>query len=278
MTTATPYLTSRRDTEMTSLEPIALRLGGEAFGNQINCPGPGHSPRDRSLSIKFNGDGSFVVHSHSGDDWTTCRDHVRDLIGGTKQPIRIVQEHETERNLHRARHLWSCRSPAAGTVVETYLAVRGCSFLPDCIGYLEPGAYPHGAMIAAFGDTDEPRGVHLTFIKSDGSGKADIDRQRIMLGPACSFPIVVAQPNDLLGLTVTEGIEDAISVHAAIGLGAWAAGSASRMAALATRVPGYIETVTIMAHDDQAGQRGAYALADALGSLGVEVLIEGIVE
>jgi hypothetical protein len=48
------------------------------------------------------------------------------------------------------------------------------------------------------------------------------------------------------------------------------------MSALATRVPGYIETVTIFADADKAGERGAYALADALDNLGVEVLIEGI--
>jgi hypothetical protein len=204
---------------------------------------------------------------------------VRSIIGGARpQPQRYVLPHETEKNLHRARHLWSCRTPAAGTIVEAYLKTRGCSFLPESIGYLEPGSYPHGAMIAAFGDLDEIRGVHLTFLKSDGNGKADIDRPKIMMGPACSFPIVVAEPNDLLGLAITEGIEDAISVHEATGLGTWASGSASRMAALATRVPGHIETVTILAHDDKAGEQGAYQLADALSNLGVEVLIQGIAE
>jgi hypothetical protein len=261
---------------MSHLAQIARLLSGECFGNQVQCPGPGHSPQDRSLSVKFDANGGFVVHSHAGDDWTTCRDHVRDLIGGTAQPLRIAQPHETEKNLHRARHLWSCRQPAAGTIVETYLKTRGCSFLPETVGYLEAGAYPDGCMIAAFGEADEIRGIHLTFLKPDGSGKADIDRPKIMMGPACSFPIIVAQPNDLLGLAITEGIEDAISAHEATGLGTWAAGSASRMAALATRVPGYVETVTILAHDDKAGEVGAYALADALTKLGVEVLIEGI--
>lgn len=194
----------------------ARRLGGEAFGSQINCPGPGHSPRDRSLSVKFNSNGSYVVHSHSGDEWIDCRDHVRSLLGETlaPQPLRIILPHENEQNLHRARHLWSCRKPVAGSVVEAYLLARGCS-LPasDSIGYLETGAYPYPAMIAAFGEPDEPRGIHLTFLKPDGSGKADIERPKIMMGPSCSFPIVIAQPNDLLGLAITEGIEDAISVH-----------------------------------------------------------------
>jgi hypothetical protein len=97
-----------------------------------------------------------------------------------------------------------------------------------------------------------------------------------MLGPSCSFPIVVAQPNDGLGLAITEGIEDALSVHEATGLGAWSAGSAVRMAALATRVPGYIETVSIFGHSDDAGRRGACQLADALSKLNIEVRMAGI--
>ena len=42
-------------------------------------------------------------------------------------------------------------------------------------------------------------------------------------------------------LAITEGIEDRLTVHEATGLGAWAAGSASRMPALAYVLPGYIE-------------------------------------
>ena len=193
---------------MADLAHIARRLGGECVGSQISCPGPGHSPRDRSLSVKFNGDGSFVVHSHAGDDFATCRDHVKSVIGGIQQPLRLVLPHETEKNLHRAKHLWTCRKAARGTVVERYLKSRGISIVPDGIGYLEPGAYQYPAMIAAFGDTKEPRGIHLTFLKQDGSGKTDTDRAKIMLGPSCSFPIVVAEPNDLLGLAITEGIEE----------------------------------------------------------------------
>jgi hypothetical protein len=265
---------------MEDIAQIARRLGGECVGDQIYCPGPGHSSRDRSLSVKFT-DRGFVVHSHAGDDWAACRDHVRALMGELPlpQPTRQVLPHETEKNLHRARHLWSCRQNPIGTVVQTYLKARGCvaETIPASIGYLEPGAFKQPAMITAFGTKTEEScvtGIHLTFLQKDGSGKADIGRPKIMLGPSCSYPIVIAQPNDLLGLAITEGIEDALSVHEATGLGVWAGGSANRMAPLATRVPGYIETVTIFAHDDEAGQQGAYALADALSSLGVEVRLE----
>ena len=85
------------------------------------------------------------------------------------------------------------------------------------------------------------------------------------------MPIVIAPPNDLLGLAITEGIEDGLSVYQATGLGVWVAGSAGRMPGLADKVPNYIEAVTIYAHADEAGQRGANGLADALVERGVEV-------
>jgi hypothetical protein len=46
------------------------------------------------------------------------------------------------------------------------------------------------------------------------------------------------------------------------------------MPALADAVPSYIETITIYAHDDEAGQRGATGLADRLIQRGFEVFIE----
>ena len=121
----------------------------------------------------------------------------------------------------------------------------------------------------------EVHGIHLTFLRPDGSGKADIERPKIMVGPSNGWPIVIAPPNDMLGLAITEGIEDAFTVHQVTYLGAWAAGSASRMRVLVARVPDYIETVTIYSHSDEAGQRGASALADALVSRGIEVFVEG---
>ena len=47
------------------------------------CPGPGHSAKDRSLSVKLDAgapDG-FVVHSFSTDDPIACRDYVREKAG-----------------------------------------------------------------------------------------------------------------------------------------------------------------------------------------------------
>jgi hypothetical protein len=65
------------------LRAAARALGGEVSGRQILAPGPGHSPSDRSLSVRFDASApdGFVVHSFCDDDWSLCRDHVRALFG-----------------------------------------------------------------------------------------------------------------------------------------------------------------------------------------------------
>lgn len=66
-----------------SLQDLAARLGGEIAGNQILAPGPNHSPKDRSLSVRLSDSApdGFVVHSFAGDDPIVCRDHVRQVGG-----------------------------------------------------------------------------------------------------------------------------------------------------------------------------------------------------
>ena len=156
-------------------------------------------------------------------------------------------------------------------------------------------------------DDSDVRGVHITRLLPDGSDRERGDRAKIMIGRSSGWPIVLAppneavnlslftvsdtsqikdlrppetprlekihKPNDLLGLAITEGIEDALSIHAVTGLGAWAAGSASRMPALADKVPDYIDRVTIVMDRDPAGRRGATGLAEALSKRNIEIII-----
>lgn len=99
---------------------------------------------------------------------------------------------------------------------------------------------------------------------------------RITIASPANIPMVIAPVNNLFGLAICEGVEDALSAHRATGLGAWASGSASFMPKLASAVPDYVETVTIYAHADESGKRSARELADALAARGFEIRIEGI--
>ncbi len=92
-----------------------------------------------------------------------------------------------------------------------------------------------------------------------------------MVAHSVGFPIVLAPPNDLLGMSIAEGVEDGLTVHQSTGLGGWAAGSASRMPALAAVIPSYIECVTVVADDDADGHRFAGELGDRIRARRIEV-------
>jgi hypothetical protein len=117
------------DMHTPDVRAAARALGGDIVGrDQVLCPGPGHSPRDRSLAVRFVADG-FIVHSHAKDDWQTCRDHVSARLGWDNQrpvtkPARMratpQPPDDTVDRIGWARSLWRA-VPAKGTLAERYL-------------------------------------------------------------------------------------------------------------------------------------------------------------
>jgi hypothetical protein len=223
---------------------------------------------------------------YTRDSNTSCPDPI--VLARVRSEAAERQRVSVAERLVKARRLSSQSKPITGTIAEKYLQTRGIACtLPSTLRYLPASGKHSPAMIAAFGIPNEPepsllviddsavRGIHLTRLSPDG-GKAGTERDKIMIGRSAGSPIVLAPPNDSLGLAICEGIEDGLSIYAATGLGVWCAGSASRMPALAAAIPDYIECVTVFAHDDDAGQRGALDLAEALSQRGIAVLVEGL--
>ncbi len=66
---------------MLTLQQVAHALDGEVAGEQVRAPGPGHSSKDRLLSVKLDNNGEPIVHSFVGDDDLKCKDYVRDRCG-----------------------------------------------------------------------------------------------------------------------------------------------------------------------------------------------------
>jgi putative DNA primase/helicase len=129
---------------------VAHALGGQVAGNNtILVPGPGHSARDRSLAVRLDpaAPDGFLVFSHAGDDWKTCRDHVRARLGvpawepgdgdsrevprdciekwdlaGTQAEIdsRVLSDDEVLR-VAAACRIWRAGQDPRGTLAEKYL-------------------------------------------------------------------------------------------------------------------------------------------------------------
>lgn len=188
------------------------------------------------------------------------------------------------KRLSKAKGIWRRRKPIARTIAERYLRdVRGIPCrLPTTLAYLPPAKPEHlPALIAVYGMPMEPepglisirevavRAVQLVLLKEDGS-KADVTPNKITIGLPSGLPIVLAPMNDLLGLIICEGPENALSAHASTGLGAWASGGASFLPKLVDAVKGLTtlpECVTVFIDPDPDGREYGHALAAALADL-----------
>lgn len=242
-----------------SLLELARALGGKINGSQVLAPGPGHSPRDQSLSVRLSvsSPDGFIVYSHAGDDWRVCRDHVAGALGfpidrrrqdWVVDPIeagrrRKVQERAEEQHRadaaqrqRRAVAMWRDGRDPRGTLVETYLRSRGLDLPPEVAGDVvrfhprcpwETGTTP--AMVAAFRcvHTGEVIGVHRTAFSPDGTKLG-----RKMFGTATGAAIMLdAEDTVTTGLAIGEGIETCLAARQ-LGLRpTWALGSTANVAA-----------------------------------------------
>jgi hypothetical protein len=276
---------------MIGIDPRALAqaLGGEARGNRVQAPGPGHSKQDRSLSIlidPYAPDG-FLVESFAGDDWRECKEHVRRRLGlptcpqancrqGTdRAAVRPPLRHEKQSDADRMRcalSLWSATQPPKGSLVESYLAARGLS-LPDEVIRADAlrfhpacpfGADRYPAMIALMCDirTNEPKAIHRTALKPDGSGKLEIPgaSSKRMLGPAAGSAVKLIEDAEVtLGLGIAEGIENALTAICAGWSPVWA--TAGKGLLKNFPVLAGIEALTVFADPEPGGVQAAHQCA-----------------
>jgi hypothetical protein len=190
---------------------FALNLRKQVWRCRVCCP--------------KGGDVIALVQHIDGCDF---RKAIEWLIGETVTPERRSEHYgqasegstDHERRQHRkAAWLWSQRQPIDGSIAETYLRNRGITVpLPPTLGFLPARGGHAPSMIAAFGLVAEIEpgmlsspdvivangAVHVTKLKPDGSGKADVEPNKIVLGRPLGHPIVLAPPNDLIAPQATQ--------------------------------------------------------------------------
>jgi putative DNA primase/helicase len=262
---------------MTVLDPrnIAHILGGDIIGrDSVSAPGPGHSKADRSLSIKVDSraPGGFVVFSHAGDDPIACRDYVRNRLGvgpwkpgmDQRTPLTVIDsgpDPDQEKRKALPLKIWRESKDPTGSIVDHYLREhRGLELSQDFAGKV---VRYHGAlyfdnatrlpgMVCLLRDikTDEPSGIHRTFLDRNTAEKID----RKMLGIAKNAAIKLdAHATISTKLTIGEGVETVLSGRMA-GLGpVWALGSS--VAVRSFPVIKSLTEITILQENDPTSQR-----------------------
>jgi hypothetical protein len=146
-----------------------------------------------------------------------------------------------------------------------YLAYRGLTLAPPARLRFHPalkhptgGTWPVMVALVTDGVTDAPVGIHRTFLASDGSGKAPVKPQKMMLGPCRGGAVRLGEP-DGCRLLVGEGIETCLAAMQATGRPAWAALSTSGLRSL--ELPDTVGDVVVLADGDEPGDTAARAAA-----------------
>ena len=207
---------------MMDLRTIARALGGEVAAAQVIAPGPGHSPRDRSLSVRLSATspGGFIVYSFAGDCWEACIDYVRSRLelprdGWKRERQRAPSPKpaskvggDDQARLKLALELFDEAEDAHETEVRKLELPDGADvirFHPRCVF----GGERVPCMLALFRHnlTNEPLGIQRTKLSSRGWVRG-MKMQRLNLGPTgCGSIKLDDDAGVLYGLTLGEGTE-----------------------------------------------------------------------
>jgi hypothetical protein len=262
------------------LHDLVREHGGQLYGDHAVLPGPGHSRRDRSLSVTTRPDGRLLYYSFADDphDLVAAYLGLEDVrqhkaasrVRLTDRPGKSEWARKEARQREFCRAVWGEALPLAGSPAEHYLSVARGVTAPSPSLRFHPaaplnyeGSRRSAALVALVqGHTSQAVGLHVTAILEDVSGKALGDGSRRMFG-AVRCAAVRLSPPDRGEIALAEGIETALSFSALTGLPTWAALSTSGLVNF--EPPPDIQAVTIAADGDTAGRKAAEALAERLG-------------
>jgi putative DNA primase/helicase len=256
-------------------EDLAKALNGRKVGVGWMACCPAHHDREPSLSIRETDDGKILVHCHAGCDQDDVIAALRSRgLWPEKGPrqrrrsalhaIASKPARDDTKRTEAGLAMWNASISGDGSLVEKYLATRGLHLpLPPMLRFhaalkhRSGGIWPAMVALVTRGVDDAPLGIHRTFLARDGSGKAPVEPQKMMLGPCRGGAVRLAPAGDVL--MVGEGIETSLAAMQARGLPAWAALSTSGM--LALDLPPDVREVIVLADGDAAGGSAASGAA-----------------
>lgn len=257
---------------------IATALGKarrEGRGWRCRCPLHG----GQSLVIRDGRGGRVLVTCWGGCNRLDVLAEIRrrsllpDGVGYTAQVHTVQRRSDDGSRTMRALKTWRESRTSAGTSVARYLASRGLVLdpWPSSLGFHQNCPRPRDdagdllaplpAMVALVEHAEHgPIGVHCTYLRPDGSAKADLPKngQRACFGMVGGGAVRFGEPRPGVSLVVGEGIEFTLSAALPCGLPAWAALSASGIEKLL--LPSDATHVVIAADNDISGrgQRAAH--------------------
>jgi putative DNA primase/helicase len=275
------------DSHCVDLRALRAILGGEIVGQQVLCPGPGHSTGDRSLAVRPTENGRFVCHSFAGDDWRECQDYVRERLGlprwreqRQEQPVlhplrRTLPQNDPKQNVARAKRLWDEGHDPRIPLVTDYLASRKLDlpaelcgavlrFHPHCPWRTDDKIDFMPCLLAAFTsiiDKNTITAIHR--IRLDQPERWP-KTQRKMLGDIKDSAIKLDPQGRRL--CVAEGFESALAARQVGFSPVWALGSARRFLPIDN-----INELIILGEHDDASRKATDACSELWRAHGAAV-------
>ncbi len=276
-----------------SLLAIVKALGGDLYdhGRRANIPAPGHSRRDRSVSLLLEGN-RVVVHTFGGGDWREVLDHLRALnlidagnaplsmsaAGAPTPPLDLTRLERRD----AARRLWHAARPITGTPSERYCRTRGLSGplpgpevlrhnaeTPVCA--YRRGGYARPALLAAIHTADGVlTGVEVTYLTAHGGRATDLRLARKTIGLAPGGCAIRLDPISE-AMLVGEGVFTTRSASDWFGVPGWALGPTRNLRVW--RPPAGVRSVLIAADRGQDGEASGEQLRARLVHDGVSAAV-----
>lgn len=260
---------------------ITLALGGKWFGvyGLTFCPAHPNAVTP-ALSVSVGREGQLLLKCHAGCDFREIMQALREhgVEGSVVEPdafrVHSPSDEGAAKRERQAKGLACETVPLTGTVGETYLRSRAITCeLPDTLRFHANCWHSCGkrfpALVARVEGADG-FAVHRTYLRSDGSGKADVDPPKAMLGKCAGGAVRLVHGTG--PLVVTEGIETALSLASGIvepSASIWAALSTSGMRSL--RLPKQVAKLVIATDGDRAGREAGFLLAERAHHAGWQV-------
>ena len=200
------------------------------------------------------------------------------MLNGGRLPVVVHRPlpPEPERDTTgEALSIWRNAGPVSGTAAEAYLRRRGLHLrIPQSIRFarLRYGKRGdlHPVLVAVLASADNKVvGVQRTYLKPDGSGKADVPTPKLSLGRIRGAAIRLAPAAGVL--IVTGGLEDGLTLQQELGRAVWAATGEGNIANLI--LPIGVNSVVIGADSDPSGEDHARRAATAFALEGRAVRI-----
>lgn len=262
---------------MSDAREITMALGGKWYSSYGLAFCPAHHNIDTpALSVGTGREGQLVVRCHAGCEFPAIMSALRDrgLSGpeaASHRDYKAEQSAADRKRTLQAQQLARETVPVTGTIAEAYLRGRGITCpMPDMLRFHTSCWHPTGkrlpAMVARVKGSDG-YAVHRTYLKPDGSGKAEVEPAKAMLGNCAGGAVRLIEAEG--PLVAAEGIETALSLASGlltVPATIWAALSTSGLRAL--RLPATPARLTIAVDGDTPGREAAHMLAERAHKLG----------